>query len=100
MKKRNLKIEEVAVAVGVSMHTIENWYRFKHKHPDNEFAQMLPVFYQEAPRQTRYWKQSDISQLLKCKNLVPRGRNGFLGDVTQVYYRKKQKEKKDAEKEN
>lgn len=99
MNETNLKIEEVAVAIGVSMHTVENWYTFKRMHPEHEFAQMLPDFIQEGPRQTRYWKRSSIPELLKFKSIVPKGRNGFLGDVTQAWYRKKRKEKKDAEKE-
>ena len=78
-----LKIEEVAMMIGVSSQTINNWYRFKKLHPENELASILPDFYQEKPRQIRYWQKSDIWALVEFKNKLPHGRNGILGEVTQ-----------------
>lgn len=80
-----LKIYEVAMLVGVSYRTIENWYMWKRKNPKHKLAKLIPDFQQDGERQTRYWKQSDIPKLIEFKNSIPHGRNGILGDVTQKY---------------
>ena len=91
--ERLLRVEEVAVEIGSSLNTINNWYRFKRENPDNKYAKLLPDFYQfEGPRQTRYWKKSDIPKLIDFKTSIPKGCNGIMGSVTQRYYKKKKKE--------
>lgn len=82
-----LKIHEVALLVGVSYRTIENWYMWKRKNPKHELAKLIPDFYQDGERQTRYWRQSDIPKLIEFKNSIPHGRNGILGSVTQKHYK-------------
>ena len=86
--ERLLKLEEVAVLIGSSGKSINNWYMFKRENPKNEYAKMLPDFVQNGPRQTRYWKESDIWKLVKFKQSIPQGRNGVMGSVTQKYYHK------------
>lgn len=83
-----LKLEEVAILVGVSFKTINTWYAFKRAYPDNEYAQLLPDYIQTGKRQKRFWKKSDIWKLIKFRQSIPKGRNGVLGDITQKYYRK------------
>jgi len=83
-----LKIEEVALLVGSSAQTINNWYRWKRQNPDHPLATLLPDYYQDNPRQTRFWKKSDIWSLTEFKNSIPHGRNGILGDITQKRSRK------------
>jgi len=83
-----LRLEEVAILVGVSFKTINSWYAFKRMHPDNEYAKMLPDYIQAGPRQTRYWKREDIWKFIQYHHSIPQGRNGVMGDVTQKYYRK------------
>jgi hypothetical protein len=91
--ERLLRVEEVAVRIGSSLNTINNWYRFKRENPDDKYARLLPDFYQfEGPRQTRYWKESDIPRLLDFKTTIPKGCNGIMGSVTQRYYKKRKKE--------
>ena len=93
-----LRIEEVAVEIGSSIYSINNWYRFKRANPDNKYAKLLPDFYQfEGPRQTRYWKKSDIPRLIDFKTTIPHGCSGILGDITQKYYRKKKEQKSDGQ---
>lgn len=87
-----LRVEEVAISVGVSVKTINNWYWFKREHPNNKLAKILPEYIQESERQTRRWRQSDIWKLVEFKSKIPKGRNGIMGDVTQKYYRKSKKE--------
>ena len=88
--ERLLKLEEVAILIDSSGKSINNWYMFKKANPDNEYAKMLPEFVQEGPRQTRYWKESDIWKLLEFKKSIPQGRNGVMGCITQKYYRKEE----------
>lgn len=88
MSDRLLKLEEVAVLIGSSGKSINNWYWFKRENPDNEYAKMLPNYTQEGGRQTRYWKESDIWKLIEFKQAIPKGRGGVMGDITQKYYRK------------
>ena len=86
--EKMLKLEEVAILIGSSGKSINNWYWFKRENPDNEYAKMLPDYVQEGARQTRYWKQSDIWKLIKFKQSIPMGKNGVMGSITQKYYRK------------
>lgn len=85
-----LRIEEVALFLGVSVETINIWYRFKKQHPDDVYAKMLPDYEQESSRSCRYWNQSDIDKLLEFKKARPIGRNGAMGTITQKYVKKKE----------
>lgn len=89
MKEGLLTATEVCVLINCSIYTLNNWYMFKNKEPDNEYAQMLPEFTQDDSRQTRYWKIEDIEKLIRFKASIPHGRNGVLGSVTQKYAKKK-----------
>lgn len=88
MSEKMLRIEEVALLVGTSTQTINNWYRWKKLHPDHDLAKLLPDYQQEGPRQMRFWKKSDIWTLTEFKNTIPHGRNGVLGEITQKQYRR------------
>lgn len=81
-----LKVEEVALLVGCSIHTLNLWYRFKKNNPENEYAQLLPEFTQSGPLQTRYWKESDVYKLIEYQTKIPKGRNGIMGNVSRKYY--------------
>lgn len=96
-REKRLRIEEVAIATGVSTKTLNNWYWFKREHPNNKYARLLPEFEQEGERQTRYWKQSDIWKLMEFKSKIPHGRNGIMGTVTQKYYHKGKKKDEQPE---
>jgi len=91
-----LKVENVALLVGVSVRTLNSWYWFKNAHPENEYAKMLPDFTRKTGRGTRYWKSEDIAKLIEFRTKVPHGRNGVLGDITQRYSRKVAQLKKEA----
>ena len=84
-----IKIEELAMRIDSSTQTINNWYKWKREHPDNELAQMLPCYLQDGKRQTRYWNTADIWKLLEFKQHIVRGRNGIMGDITQRRLNKK-----------
>lgn len=86
--KTLLKIEEVAVLVGVSTQTINNWYVFKRTEPDNEYAKMLPEYTQQGERQLRLWDKADIQKFIDFKRAIPRGCKGAMGRTTQRYVKK------------
>lgn len=83
-----LRIEEVAVLCGVSVQTINNWYKFKRENPDNEYAQLLPVYECIGEHNQRFWDKADVNSLLTFKQKMPKGCKGVMGSVTQRYVRK------------
>ncbi len=88
MADRMIKVEELALAVGVSVKTINNWYAFKKAEPDSELAKLLPNFEQKGSRGTRLWKLGDVWKVQQFKSNIISGRNGTMGKVTQKYVRK------------
>lgn len=88
-----LRIEEVALFVGVSVNTINAWYRFKRQDPDNEYAKLLPNYKQDGgDRSIRYWTSEDVEKLLEFKQKRPIGKNGVMGIITQKYVKKENKQ--------
>ena len=85
MSEKLYNATEVALMLDMSVPTLGNWYKFKRCNPDNEFAQQLPDPIQSGPRQKRYWTQTDVEKLIKFKNSIVWGRNGFMGAMTKSY---------------
>lgn len=83
-----LKIEEVAVLVGVSTQTINNWYKFKQLNPENAYAKLLPAYERIGGSRQRFWDKSDINQIITFKRALPKGCKGIMGEVTQKYVTK------------
>lgn len=81
---------QVAAQAGISIQTLNIWYKFKRDNPEHELAKMLPN-YLIGERRTRYWKVSDVYKLVEFQTNLPKGRNGVMGDITQKYYRKDNK---------
>lgn len=84
---------QVCALCDISIYTLNAWYRFKQKEPDNEYAKILPEFIKEQGATTRWWDIKDVDKLLTFKKSIPHGRNGVLGNVTQVYTRKERNKK-------
>lgn len=92
-----LRIEEVAIFVGVSVNTVNSWYRFKKQNPQDEYAKILPDYTQDGgDRSVRYWDEADIDKLLEFKEKKPTGRNGVMGTITQKYVKKENKHGKET----
>ena len=68
--KTLLKIEEVAVLIGSSVQTINNWYAFKRAEPENEYAKMLPDYEQAGERQIRLWNKDDIQKFIEFRTVI------------------------------
>ena len=92
MDNQKLNVEQVAMLVGVSAKTINNWYWFKKEHPESVYAQKLPPYSQAHDKATRYWTMEAVYALIEFRADIPRGRNGILRDVTQKWSRKRREE--------
>lgn len=77
-----IKIEELALLVGVSTKTINYWYWYKKAYPDDKYAKLLPDYIQEGPRRTRYWKREDVWAVIEFRKSIPKGRAGVMGEIT------------------
>lgn len=86
--KTMLSKEEVAVSIGISTQTLYNWYRFKKENPDSEYAKMLPNYTISGTNGQKLWEKDDLKVLMRFKNIIPKGRNGIMGSVTQRYCKK------------
>lgn len=96
--ERLLKATEVAFLIGIAPKTLEVWYMFKRKHPENEYAKMLPDYQQERQRGIRFWKESDIEKIVEFKNSKPKGKNGLFGDITHMNEYRIKREAKNGKK--
>lgn len=85
---RLINVQELAYRVGCSIQTIGSYYRFKEQYPTEELAMMLPDFVRQGNRNTRYWKESDVAEIIKFRSVMPQGRKGALGRITQKYVKK------------
>ena len=86
--RKLLRIEEVAVMCGVSVQTINNWYKFKRENPDNEYAQLLPGYETIGEHGQRFWDSTDVNSILTFKRNMPKGCKGVMGSVNQWYVKK------------
>lgn len=76
-----LKIEEVAVKVGVSSMTINRWYKFKRENPKDSISKTLPAYKMATTSSgcVRIWNPDDVEKLKVFKNNMKYGRTGKLG---------------------
>lgn len=94
MSERLLKIEEIALAVGVSVKTVNFWYMFKRKNPENDYAKMLPDYIQLGNRGQRFWTEDAIWKLVEFRKQVPKGCRGVMGATTHKLTKEKTNGKK------
>ena len=90
MKEKFLTANEVVNILGISINTLNNWYKFKRDEPDHHLAKLLPD-YEIAENEIgrpRKWKQSDITKFFEFKANITVGRNGEMGNITQKYQNK------------
>ena len=81
--QKGLRIEEVAMSIGVSVQTINRWYQFKREHPEDEVSKRLPEYATDEVRRgkgfMRLWDREDIWKLLEFKQSMKLGRVGKMG---------------------
>ena len=88
MSRTFLTIEQVAVTCGVSVQSVNNWYKFKRENPNNEYARLLPDYFTLEGSRQRMWDKADINALIEFKQKMPKGCKGVMGSVTQRYVKK------------
>ena len=87
-----LNAMQVAVVVGITVPTLNSWYKWKQLNPDHKLVKYLPDYFTvEGKGRTRYWEQADIEKLILFRASIPHGKNGILGQVTQRYVKKEDK---------
>lgn len=76
-----LKVEEVAMCLGVSYQTINRWYKFKRENPDNEVSKLLPDYQtiNTSGGYIRIWDRDDLWKLIDFKSKITPGRTGKMG---------------------
>ena len=76
-----MKIEEVAMRVGVSVQTLNRWYKFKKENPEDEISKKLPEYrmINTLNGKARDWTDAAVWQLIAFKASVKPGRNGKMG---------------------
>lgn len=77
---KGLKIEEVAMRVGVSSQTINRWYKYKKDNPKDEMSKLIPL-YKKVKTHTgfvRVWQMDDIWKLVEFKSNIVPGRCGKM----------------------
>lgn len=79
--KTGFKIEEVAMRVGVSVQTINRWYKFKKEHPEHHISKLIPEYSRAsiASGTVRLWNPDDIWKLVEFRQSVKVGRTGEMG---------------------
>lgn len=80
-KEEMVTATEVCVMVGISIYTLNTWYKFKKLHPKHELSKLLPKPVQANSRAPRLWKRSDVEGIMEFKSRRPKGRNGVMGDL-------------------
>ena len=89
MIQNKLSVEQVALLVGCSTKTINLWYQWKRTNPASEYVELLPNYYQETSKSQRFWNSEDVWKLIEFRRVIPHGRGGIMGEVSQKYKRKR-----------
>jgi len=78
---KGLKIEEVAVKVGVSVQTLNRWYKFKKENPKDSISKTLPAYKMVTTTSgcVRLWQEKDVEKLKDFKSNIIPGRTGRMG---------------------
>ena len=78
-----LRIEQVAILVGVSTQTLNRWYKFKRENPEDEVSKQLPDYdtadISRGLGYIRLWESEDVWKLIEFKQNVHPGRSGRMG---------------------
>lgn len=108
MEQKLYSVIDVAKSLGVYPGTINYWYRWedivigteKYTELLEQGMPKLPNFKRlnDNPRGKKLWDESGIKQLKKFSDWVPKGRKGFLQEVTKLNNKKFYKNKEDKNK--
>ena len=93
MSNGMLTASKVANRLDIAVKTLTNWYKWYSDETIEkpEKFPKLPMYTQEHKNGPRYWSESDIEELRKFKEWLPRGRAGVMGAVSCKYRSSKNK---------
>lgn len=76
-----MKIEQVAMRLGVSVQTLNRWYKYKKQNPEDTLAQGIPQYtlINTSRGRVRFWTEEDVWNLIKFKQSIVSGRAGKMG---------------------
>lgn len=89
-----LTANQVCNEVGISIFTLNNWYRYKRENPNDDLARILPDYTKEFTTSPRQWRRADIKKLLKFKQTRNLGSKGQMAKTIQKYYKKEKQNEK------
>ena len=76
-EQRLLDANYVAFLVGISVETLDNWYKFKRQNPDNEYAQLLPNITYMNPEKDTARQKSCTTLLWPTGKAMSRSGRGY-----------------------
>lgn len=90
-----LNARQVSEILGVTSTTLSRWYKwYRNCNVKPEGCPELPLYEQVSPTSPRLWNESDINALKKFQHWIPKGNRGVMGEVSHIYWGKKQRPKK------
>lgn len=104
MKDGKLRAIDVAYRLGISIPTLNTWYKWYLDEDAEKPEDMpeLPMYTKRTakPTSTRYWVETDIPKIKAFQEWLPKGRNGLMAKYNSMYWYtyKKNKARKEREK--
>lgn len=93
-KDNYLRINRVALILGISDHTIRRWYKWweskEFEHPE---GLELPPYYHMDRRGTKYFKKEDIPKLMEFKKKISTTHKGVMSEFNAAFQWGKRGEK-------
>lgn len=83
---------QVCYLLNIHFRTLGMWYTYIQQTPPEKLPKDcpgLPPYRQDKPRGKRYWKVSDVHQLYRFQQWVPKGKAGVMGEVSRKYWSRK-----------
>jgi len=100
---KNYRADDVCEALGISIFTLTNWYRWQRK--DIKAGEISEPYLPEPTRDStqkgkpRVWTENDVKELANFKKHIVAGRNGIYGKYTNPCYKNTKKYKQLQEQE-
>lgn len=83
-----LTTTQIAIEVGVSVYTINRWYKWWNTEDVNKLNELvkngmpsLPKYETIGTTNWKYWEKKDIEQLKAFKAWMPHTKNGIMGSL-------------------
>ena len=94
--RTKLTATQVCYLLGITVVTLNNWYKYMQETPKEERPEDcpdLPQYIQATPGGQRYWNGTDVHKLYEFQKWLPKGRNGIMGKVSSRYWSKEYRDR-------